>query len=53
MDKREYDRIYHANRSEEDKKRKLELQYERIRVIGGMVSGYKESLGCLVCGIKG
>lgn len=52
MDKREYDRIYHSNRSEEDKKRKLELQYKRINEIRGMVSGYKASSGCKICGIN-
>lgn len=50
--KREYHRRYHANRSEEAKQRKLQLQKERIQSNKMILHAYKATCGCMVCGEK-
>lgn len=49
MDKREYDRKYHANRSPAAKERKQRLQRERQRSILKEIRKYKQSKGCQDC----
>lgn len=51
-EKREYDRKYHANRSPEKKRRKIELQYLRAITNIRALREYKTERGCAVCGEK-
>jgi len=50
--KRIYDRKYHANRSDEVKRRKLEKQNSRRKDILTKVREYKGELGCKCCDEK-
>lgn len=48
--KRQYDRDYHARRSPEKKRRKVELQFKRKRDLISLLWVYKSEHPCLHCG---
>jgi len=48
--RREYDRVYHAQRSKKAKQRKQKKQKERIRDISQKIRDHKASIGCQDCG---
>lgn len=48
--KQEYDRHYHANRSIDNKQRKQDLQYARVRKLKQELWDYKASHPCIDCG---
>ena len=50
--RREYDRAYHANRSDSEKLRKVDLQAERYRKNLLWVREIKAKRQCVVCGVS-
>lgn len=48
-EKRQYDRDYHARRSSEAKRRKVDLQRARVHRLRDRLRAYKEERGCSRC----